>query len=314
MIQPQPFLQRVATAPISWGVCEVPGWGHQLPPERVLAEMADLGFTATELGSAGWLPTDPAELGPLLGRYGLSLLAAFVPLVLHDADARDDQLAEAERVADLLQFSGARYFNTAPVTSVDWAPRRPYTDEEWSTLVDGLERVGKICANRGLVQVVHEHVGCVIETAADVDRLLTSSSTALVLDTGHLAVGGYDPLDFARRHADRVGLVHLKDTRYEIADRLNAGDVDLMGAVQAGLFPALGQGDLPVAEIVLALEGAGYTGHYVIEQDCAVDGEPPAPGDGPVRDVAISVAYLQRVARGLPSGETPPSGTVSEAP
>ncbi len=290
------MLARVATAPISWGVCEVPGWGHQLAPDRVLAEMRGLGFTSTELGSAGWMPEDPAELRPLLEEHQLTLLASFVPLVMHDPAQEETMLASAREHATLLASMGARYFNTAPVTSVDWEPRRKYTDAEWDQAAKMFAAVEAICVEHGLEQVMHEHVGCFVETAADVERLLEISDVSFVLDTGHMAVGGVDPLDFAKRHAGRVGLVHLKDTRMEVSDRLNAGELTLMEAVQAGLFPALGEGDLPIDQIVTTLEAAGFRGWYVIEQDCALTGELPAPGEGPVRDVEISVAYLQQIA------------------
>ncbi len=81
-----PLLDRVATAPISWGVCEVPGWGIQLPVETVLGELAELGVTHPELGAIGFLPTDPIALVEVLERMGLQLLGGFVPVVLHDAD------------------------------------------------------------------------------------------------------------------------------------------------------------------------------------------------------------------------------------
>lgn len=293
------FLRRVATAPISWGVCEVPGWGHQLHPDRVLAEMSGLGFTSTELGSAGWLPERTDELQAVLGTHRLDLLAAFIPLVLHDPAQAEVARADALDAARLLRDNGARYFNTAPVTSVDWAPRRSYSDAEWDHLASMVAEVERICVDHDLVQVVHEHVGCVIETADEIERLLTISPVSFVLDTGHMAVGGCDPLRFATDHAERVGLVHLKDTRYAVAERLNAGDLTLMEAVQAGLFPALGEGDLPIDDIIRQLETSGFRGHYVIEQDCAITDGAPAPGEGPVRDVAISVAYLQRVDAAL---------------
>src|SRR5512132_1782910 len=76
--------RKLAGAPISWGVCEIPGWGRMLPPERVLAEMASLGLTATEMGPLGYLPTDPDEIRALLDAHGLGLVGAFVPLVLHE--------------------------------------------------------------------------------------------------------------------------------------------------------------------------------------------------------------------------------------
>ena len=77
---------KIAAAPISWGVCEVPGWGHQLTPERVLTEMSGIGLSATELGPAGFLPSDPFELTTLLDSYGLRCVATFAPVLLHDAD------------------------------------------------------------------------------------------------------------------------------------------------------------------------------------------------------------------------------------
>lgn len=293
---PADFLSRVATAPISWGVCEVPGWGHQLEPSRVLSEMRSLGFTATELGSAGWLPEQVEPLEAMLAEHQLGLLASFVPLVLHDAAQADAMLAAAAEAADLLEAMGATYFNTAPVTSVDWEPRRPLSDAEWQHLFAMVGHIDQICAERKLLHVIHEHVGCVVETAEEIERLLENTTVSFVLDTGHMAIGGCDPLEFARTHADRVGLVHLKDTRLDVAARLNAGELTLMEAVQAGLFPALGLGELPIGEIVSHLEATGFNGHYVIEQDCAITGELPALGEGPIRDVEISVAYLRDVA------------------
>ena len=76
---------KLAGAPITWGVSEVPGWGHQLGRDRVLAEIAGAGLRATELGPRGFLPEDPAELRRRLAEHGLTLVAGFVPAVLHRA-------------------------------------------------------------------------------------------------------------------------------------------------------------------------------------------------------------------------------------
>jgi len=293
------FLDRVATAPISWGVCEVPGWGHQLSPERVLGEMKRLGFTKTELGSNGWLPGTKAELQAVLARHDMSLLAAFIPLVLHDPKQADQARSESVTAARLLSDNGARYFNTAPVTSADWEPRHPLTDEEWAHLYHMVDEVEKICAEHDLIQVIHEHVGCVIETADEVQALLDNTDVAVVVDTGHLAIGGYDPVELVKRHADRVGLVHLKDTNLAVAARLNNNELTLMEAVQDGLFTPLGQGDLDVAGVITTLETGGYDGWYVIEQDCAITGEPPSEGEGPIRDVETSVDFLRDLAASL---------------
>src|ERR687887_598451 len=123
---------RLAGAPISWGVCEVPGWGLQLPPERVLAEMAALGLRATELGPQGWLPEDGAHVREL---------------------------------ADLV-------------------------------------------SDHGLMLVLHPHVGTLAETAADVEGALAHTDVPWCLDTGHLLIGGVDPVQFVRDHGERLGHVH----------------------------------------------------------------------------------------------------------
>ena len=286
---------RVATAPISWGICEVPGWGYQMTPDRVLAEMAATGFTHTELGSAGWLPEDPAELNELLGKHDLNLLGAFVPLVMHDPAQAEFTLQEALDAATLLKAANASHFITAPVMTYNWAPRRELTDAEWDHLVLMLNQVDQICAEHGLTQVVHEHFGCAIETEADVERLLASSTVKFVLDTGHLALGGFDPLRFSAEYPDRVGLVHLKDTNLSLIAPLNAGEITLMEAVQNGLFTALGSGDLPIGNIIDNLDSAKYGGIYVVEQDCAL-ASAPTEGEGPIRDVLQSVVYIQNEA------------------
>ena len=126
------FMDRMATAPISWGICEVPGWGVQLPVERVLAEMADLGFPSTELGSEGYLPSEPDELRSVLELHGLDLLAAFVPAIVHDPAEANETIRRMTEMAELLQAVGATYFNTSPVTTWDLSlihisePTRPY--------------------------------------------------------------------------------------------------------------------------------------------------------------------------------------------
>lgn len=297
-------MDRLATAPISWGICEVPGWGAQLPVDRVLREMSDLGFPATELGSEGYLPEDPEELTALLAQYDLRLLAAFVPLVLHDAAEIDETLRRTEQTAALLAAAGADYFNTAPVMTWDWGPRRTLSSDEWALAMTMFGRVGEIVAGHGLTQVLHSHVGVAVETRDEVQRVLDDSDVQFVLDTAHLAVGGFDPVEFARDHTDRVGLVHIKDADMAIAARLNAGELTLMEAVQTGIFPTVGLGDLDIDGVVGALERSGYAGWYVLEQDVAIVGDVPGEGEGPVIGVRASVDYLRdlqgRLAVGRP--------------
>ncbi|MEM9036135.1 MAG: sugar phosphate isomerase/epimerase [Actinomycetota bacterium] len=286
-------LDKVAGAPISWGVCEVPGWGHQLAPERVLAEMGAIGLPATEMGSIGWLPGEQDALLPMLEPHGLRILAGFVPLVLHDPTEREETIAAAKRSADSLAGAGASYFNSAAVTTWDWGPRQPLDDAAWAHMGQMLDEVEVIVRAAGLEQVVHPHVDTVIETAEEIERFLDLGDHGIVFDTGHLAIGGVDLLDFVDRRADRIGLVHLKEVVMEVGRRLAAGEVTLFDAVREGVFPALGDGDLPIAESIRALRERGYDGWYVLEQDCALtEGDPPLDG-GPQIDVRRSVDFLR---------------------
>ena len=264
------LLDRVATAPISWGVCEVPGWGYQLPADRVLAEMAAAGFTHTELGSLGYLPTEPGRLRTTLGRHSLRLLGGFVPLVLHDPERRAETRAAVERWAELIGGAGGRFFVTCAVSHPDRWRREPLTDAEWASLCDSLAETDALVDAHGLVQVFHSHFGSVVESDAELARVLEGSEVALVLDTAHLTLGGTDVLELLDRYAHRVGLVHLKDVDPVLGARLTAGELSLMQAVQRGLFPPLGRGEVAIAEIVARLEESGRDLWYVLEQDAAI--------------------------------------------
>lgn len=290
------MLDRLAAAPISWGICEAPGWGMQLPPTRVLAEMRDLGIVATELGALGWLPTEPAALRSMLADHSLRLIGGFVPLILHRADQADTVVAEARTAAATLAAGGATCFVSAVVSSHEAWERPPVSADEWATVFRNLAIVDEIAAEHGLVQVIHPHVNTLIETADEFQRFLDHTDVKFTLDTGHLFIGGANPVELAERHIDRVGLVHIKDVNMAVAARMRAGELTLMTATQAGLFPAAGAGDVPISDTISALESRGYSGWYVLEQDVALtDGEPPL-GEGPVLGVRTSIEYLKSLA------------------
>ncbi len=288
-----PLEGRVVGAPISWGVCEVPGWGVMLTPDRVLPEMRSLGLDSTELGAPGFLPGDAEALRAALASHRMSLVGGFVPLVLHDRDQREDALRRARETAELFAACGATRFVTAVVQDYDWSRPVPLDDAGMAILGEGLEQVDAICAEFGLTQVLHPHVDTLVETAADVTLALAHSSVLWCLDTGHLQIGGVDPVAFARDHADRVGHVHLKDVDNAVAARVLSRDLSLLHGVQAGLFRPLGAGDVAVDEVIVALEEGGYRGLYVLEQDCALTDGIPAEGTGPVEDVAASLAFIR---------------------
>lgn len=288
------LLDRTAGAPISWGVCEVLGWGVVLPPQRVLAEMAQLGLRATEYGPDGFLADDPAVLRDQLAAHNLALVAGFVPAVMHDAAVQDAQLAAVSAAAGRLAEGGASVVVLAAATGADGYESRPVLGSaEWRQVATFLRRATDAVATYGLDVAVHPHVGTVVETRADVDQLLEISSTDLCIDTGHLLIGGTDPLELVRRVPERVRHVHLKDVDAAVAERVSSGELSYQAAVAGGLYRPLGDGDVPVADVVDMLESSGYRGWYVLEQDTALTGDEPPEGTGPVDDVRRCVEFMR---------------------
>jgi inosose dehydratase len=236
--QRTPAARRLAGAPISWGICEVPGWGRQLPADRVLSEMAQLGLTATELGALGYLPQEPDALRARQAEFGLRLVGGFVPLVLHEPWA-DDAKRTATEIAAVLGAAGGDVFVAVAVMDEEWSAPTALTDEQHQRLADNLAEIAALVAGHGLTFALHPHAGTLVESAADVERVLATTDVGWCLDTGHLRLGGGDPAAFVRDHPDRVVHVHLKDVDAAVAARYRAGELTLMGATQAGLFRPL---------------------------------------------------------------------------
>jgi inosose dehydratase len=281
---------RIGGAPISWGVCEAPGWGHEMPADRVLDEMRGLGLQTTELGPTGYLGADPAGVTDTLQRHGMRLVGGFLPVPMHTDPDLD--LTEATDAVATLAAAGAEVLVLAArSTDGSYDHKVRLTEDEWPVLLGNLTRLEHLAREYGLRPTLHPHVGTAIEDRESVLRLLGSSDIALTLDTGHLLIGGMQPAELLADHAHRVAHVHLKDVDTAVAATVSAGDTSYMHAVQAGLYTPLGKGDLDIAGCVAALEGAGYSGWYVLEQDCALRAE-PADGAGPVADVAASIDYL----------------------
>ncbi len=282
---------RIAAAPISWGVCEVPGWGVQLDPDLVLSQIRDLGLRATELGPVGFLPGGPSEQMATLSTYGLEAVGAFLPVVLHEAAQHpgprvdsfiDSVLAAGADVVVLAAASGAAGYDMRP----------DLDDAQWSVLLDHLVDLTKRGRARGVVVALHPHVGTMVQTRTEVERVLAGSDIGLCLDTGHLVLGGADPVALATEWADRIVHVHLKDVDSLAATQVLAGDLPFAAAVGRGLFQPLGSGDVDVATLVRILEQAGYAGWYVLEQDVMLQ---RASSDQPRTDAATSIDYLRGV-------------------
>lgn len=285
-------MAHIAAAPISWGVCEVPGWGYQMQPERVLTEMKELGFAATEFGPEGFLPENPAQKAAVLQEYGMKSVGGFVPAVLHDAGA--DPLPAIERELEGFVAAGGKTLVLAAATGIDgYDAKRPELDDEgWATVYRNIDRVLEAAQKVGVSVALHPHAGTMVETQDDLNHILTGSAVSICFDTGHMFIGGIDPVQFAVDHADRVSHVHLKDVNLEAARKVQAGEQTYYDAVVAGMYRPLGEGDVDIATIVSSLEKAGFDGWYVLEQDNVIHYE-PAEGEGPVADAKASLDYLK---------------------
>jgi inosose dehydratase len=279
---------QLAAAPISWGVCEVPGWGVQLPPERVLADMARLDLRDIEAGPPGFLPDGDAAAHDAVARHGLRVVAAFVTAVLHRPERLDAELRSVDAQARRIAFLGGTVLVLACATGRDGYDA-PYalTTDEWRALLAALPRVGAIAASHRLAVALHPHVGTAIESGAAIDRVLRESDVQLCLDTGHVYVGGGDPLAIARDHPERVAHVHLKDADAVLARAVRERRVPYAKAVARGLFKPLGDGDARIADVLAALRDAGYSGWGVLEQDIAL-AAPPDRAHDPADAVARS--------------------------
>lgn len=293
------LLERIAGAPITWGVDESPGWGHLLGRDRVLAEMRESGLSATELGPDGFLPTDPGELRDYVAGYDMSVIGGFVPALLYRPDRIDDELAYVARASRQLAATGSAVLVLGP-SSHNPGYDTPYdmSDAEWPIFLANLRRLEALVADAGLQTALHPHWSMAIEDGHDVQRLLESSSVGLCLDTGHLFLAGTDPVDVARLAPDRVLHVHLKDVDAGAAEKVRRGEVRFRQAVIDGLFTPLGSGGVDIGGVIRTLEANGYRGWYVLEQDVSLSAE-PAPGEGPMADAIESIAYLRRLAAGL---------------
>ena len=285
-------LSRVAGAPISWGLCEVPDWGYQLAPERVLAEMREVGLSATEFGPPGFLAVDPVDRKAQLRAHELTAVGGFLAVVLHDPDS--DPLPEVDEFLAGALESGGSVAVLAANTGTDGYDARPVLDERgWQTLLANLDRAHDLATARGMIATLHPHMGTMVENGDDVERVVEGSRIGLCIDTGHLAAAGADPVAIVVAEPDRVTHVHLKDVDNDLAVQVQAGEIAFGEAVRLGMFCPLGTGDVDIATLVRTLEAASYDGWYVLEQDVKLAAEPT--GDGPVVDVRASLNYLLSV-------------------
>lgn len=273
-------------------MCEVPEWGLQLEPARVLGDMRSLALGATEAGPPGFLPPDPLGARELLRRHDLRLVGGFVTAVLHDPAVRATELASVERQASWLAGLGAEVLVLAAATGrTGYAAADEVDDGGWSALFAALDEVALVAARHRLTLAVHPHFGTVIERKAHVERFLDACDHGLCLDTGHLVLGGADPVEVARRAGERVRHVHLKDVDPALGRSVRDRALDYAPAVRRGLYCALGEGSARIADVLGRLRAGGYDAWHVLEQDVMLDAAPAGVPPWVEKSVAFARAH-----------------------
>ena len=213
-----------------------------------------------------------------------------MPVVLHVPG--HDPAPAVDRVLDGFVAAGAKTLVLSADSGLAGYDSRPDLDDDgWATLLGNLDRLAALAADRGIKAVLHPHVGTMVENPDDVQRVLEGSSISLCLDTGHLLIGGTDPAELTRQVPDRIAHTHLKDVDDRFARRVQGGRADLHRGRPRGHVPAARLGRRRRRGDRGHLEGHGYDGWYVLEQDTILPGDPS--GEGPVTDVRTSVEYLR---------------------
>jgi inosose dehydratase len=257
--------------------------------------MAQVGLAATEFGPDGFLPADPAVMAEFLAARHLTAVGGFTPVVLHEAG--HDPAPEIERLLDGYDAARAEVLVLSAATGRDGYDTRPVLDEAgWTTLLANLDRLTSLAAARSVRAVLHPHVGTMVESGEEVQRVLEGSGISLCLDTGHLLIGGTDPAELTRQAPDRIAHTHFKDVDDQIAAQVRSGRLSYTEGVRRGMYRPLGRGDVDFAAIVSHLRDRDYGGWYVLEQDTILTEDPR--GEGPVADVRQSADYLRQLLTG----------------
>lgn len=269
---------RLGINPLTWTNDDMPSLGGDTPLETCLAEGRQVGFSGFELGHK--FPRDPAVLGPILDKHGLSLVSGWYSSELLTRSA-EEEIEALKPHLHLLKSLGATAMVFCEVTHcvhglrdvpLSYSPR--LSEEEWKTFIPRLNRVADYCLEEGVQIAYHHHLGTVIETEEEIDRLMaeTQSSVGLLLDSGHLVGASGDPVAVQKRHAERINHVHCKDIRQEVLAEVRNRDLSFLDGVLKGMFTVPGDGHIDYKTLFEGLRKSGYEGWVVVEaeQDPAV--------------------------------------------
>jgi inosose dehydratase len=293
---------RVANAPISWGIMEHVELPADYPYTRVLDEIKAAGYSGTELGPYGFLPSNASALRRELELRSLKLCSAFVDIELGNAAAHADGLAFVARSARLISDAGARLLilsdkvtpdRNATAGRRDEGNRLSWNDSQWDAAKAAIREVITQCKTVGLKVAFHHHAGSHVETPEEIDRLFSlfpADQLGLCLDTGHYVYCGGDTVAFLKKQVARVWCVHLKDLYETKAAEARAAKMNFHAAVRHGIFAPLGKGDIDFPKVVALLQEGQFDGWAVVEADVLPGG---VGADAPLGNALAGRDYLR---------------------
>jgi len=290
---------RIGVNPIGWTNDDLETLGDDISLETCLEETRRAGYAGIELGRK--FPRRPAELRAVLQQHGLDLVSGWYGAHLLRRSVTEE-VAAMRAHAGLLTALGSKTMVFAEETGavhgrlgVPLSSRPRLADDDWASFGQALTEVADHVAGRGIRLAYHHHMGTVVETEAEIDRLMhtTGPAVGLLLDTGHLTYAGGDVLGVAKRYADRIVHVHCKDVRRAALVEARRRDQSFLDAVVDGVFTVPGDGCVDYRALLEILRGAGYSGWLVVEAE-----QDPAKAH-PLTYARMGFAHLSRLLADL---------------
>lgn len=267
---------NIGSAPVSFGIHGgVDLSRFTLSPDDVLAAMATAGYTGSELGPPGFFGT-PEQTARAFANHGLTVIGAYVPLHLSQADSiMAADLESMRRTLDELAAAGGSPLAILADEGDDEIIARPFragaerglSAQQWDVALERLEKANDLAVAAGVRTSFHPHFGTYVEQAPEIDVLLERSSIDLCLDTGHFVLGDADPLRYLQHWQSRVNHIHIKDVDLSVRDAARASGANDIDSWWDEVSVPLGTGDGPVESFLSALGETEFDGWIVVEQD-----------------------------------------------
>ncbi len=269
---------KIGIAPINWTNDDLPELGGEIPFEQCISEMALAGYVGCEVGTK--FPRDTAVLKKYLDIRGLQVCNQWFSFEL-TTKSLEENIKNFNTHLDFLEAMGTNIVGGGEVgnscqgeqnAGVFEAKGMLHTAEEWKTYCDKMNKMGKVANDRGFKLAFHHHMGTIIQTIEETDRLLDNTDDRYVFlnyDCGHFTFSGEDPVAALKKYIGRTAHVHLKDVRPTILQKTKADNWSFLKAVKEGIFTVPGDdgGCVNFDALFTIIADASYRGWIVIEAE-----------------------------------------------